>query len=64
MVLTGGASNVGGVVELAELCFEMPVRKGCAHYVSGLTEVTENPSFATSVGLLLHGVQAAVRNKL
>ncbi|WP_298626744.1 cell division protein FtsA [uncultured Legionella sp.] len=57
IVLTGGASNVRGVVELAELCFEMPVRKGCAHYVSGLAEATENPSFATGVGLLLHGFQ-------
>jgi cell division protein FtsA len=57
IVLTGGASNVRGAIELAELCFEMPVRKGCAHYVSGLVEATENPSFATGVGLLLHGYQ-------
>ncbi|BCA94255.1 cell division protein FtsA [Legionella antarctica] len=57
IVLTGGASNIRGVIELAELCFEMPVRKGCAHYVSGLSEATENPSFATGVGLLLHGFQ-------
>lgn len=57
IVLTGGASNVRGAIELAELSFEMPVRKGCAHYVSGLAEATENPSFATGVGLLLHGFQ-------
>lgn len=57
IVLTGGASNVRGAIELAELCFEMPVRKGCAHHVSGLAEATENPSFATGVGLLLHGFQ-------
>lgn len=57
IVLTGGASNVRGAIELAELSFEMPVRKGCAHYVSGLAEATENPSFATGVGLLLHGYQ-------
>ncbi len=57
VVLTGGASNVRGGIELAELCFEMPVRKGCAHYVTGLAEATENPSFATSVGLLLQGYQ-------
>jgi cell division protein FtsA len=57
VVLTGGASNIRGVIELAELCFEMPVRKGCAHRVSGLAEVTQNPSFATGVGLLLHGFQ-------
>ena len=35
----------------------MPVRKGCAHYVSGLGEATDNPSFATAVGLLLHGLK-------
>lgn len=57
IVLTGGASNVNGAIELAELCFEMPVRKGFAQQVAGLAEVTENPSFATSVGLLLHGFQ-------
>lgn len=57
IVITGGASNVIGGIELAELCFEMPVRKACAHYVSGLAEATENPSFATGVGLLLHGYQ-------
>ena len=57
IVLTGGASNIIGAIELAELSFEMPVRKGCAHYVSGLAEATENPSFATGVGLLLHGFQ-------
>ena len=57
IVITGGASNVNGAIELAELCFEMPVRKGYAHHVAGLAEATENPSFATSVGLLLHGFQ-------
>lgn len=57
IVLTGGASNIKGAIELAELCFETSVRKGCAHYVAGLAEVMENPSFATSVGLLLHGFQ-------
>ncbi|PJD95840.1 MAG: cell division protein FtsA [Legionella sp.] len=57
IVLTGGAANVRGGIELAELCFQMPVRKGCAHYVSGLPEAIENPSLATGVGLLLHGYQ-------
>lgn len=57
IVLTGGAANVRGGIELAELCFEMPVRKGYAHKVSGLAEATENPAFATGVGLLLHGYQ-------
>lgn len=57
MVMTGGGSSVQGAIELAEMCFEMPVRHGCAHQVSGLVEATANPSLATGVGLLLHGFQ-------
>ena len=57
IVITGGASNVNGAIELAEMCFEMPVRKGCAHQISGLAEAISNPSLATGVGLLLHGFQ-------
>lgn len=57
MVITGGGSCIQGAIELAEMCFEMPVRQGCAHHVSGLVEATANPSLATGVGLLLHGFQ-------
>ncbi|CEK11893.1 cell division protein FtsA [Legionella hackeliae] len=57
MVMTGGGSCVQGAIELAEMCFEMPVRQGCAHHVSGLVEATVNPSMTTGVGLLLHGFQ-------
>jgi cell division protein FtsA len=57
IVLTGGASNVNGAIELAEMCFEMPVRHGCAQQISGLAEAASNSSLATGVGLLLHGLQ-------
>ena len=57
IVLTGGASKVNGAIELAEMCFEMPVRHGCAQQMPGLAEATTNPSLATGVGLLLHGFQ-------
>ncbi|MFY7698040.1 MAG: cell division protein FtsA [Legionella sp.] len=57
IVLTGGASKVNGALDLAELCFEMPVRHGCAQQISGLNEAATNPSLATGVGLLLHGFQ-------
>ena len=57
IVLTGGASKVNGAIELAELCFEMPVRHGSAQQIAGLAEATSNPSLATGVGLLLHGFQ-------
>ncbi len=62
IVITGGASNVTGVIELAELCFNMPIRHGCAHRVTGLLEATTNSSLATSVGLLLHGYQRQYEN--
>lgn len=57
VVLTGGASDVRGGIELAEMCFEMPVRHGCAHGVVGISEATASSSLATGVGLLLHGFQ-------
>lgn len=55
MVLTGGASKVSGAVDLAETVFQMPVRLGCSQNVSGLSEITQNPVYATAVGLLLYG---------
>ncbi len=57
IVMTGGGSSILGAIELAEVCFQMPVRQGFAHKVSGLSEATTNPSLATGVGLLLHGYQ-------
>ena len=57
IVLTGGASKINGVVELAEQVFQLPVRLGMPQNVSGMKEVTNNPIYATSVGLLLVGYQ-------
>lgn len=60
IVLTGGASNVKGSIELAELCFEMPVRQGISQPIRGLNETTSHPSMATGVGLLIHGYKQQV----
>ncbi len=57
IVLTGGASKVGGAVELAESVFQMPVRLGVPQNVAGLMDVRDNPSYATGVGLLIHAKQ-------
>ena len=57
IVMTGGGSRVRGAIELAEICFETPVRHGSAQRVAGLVEATANPALATGVGLLLHGYQ-------
>ena len=55
IVLTGGASQMKGAVELAEDIFRMPVRLGIPQGVDGLSEILHNPVYATSVGLLLSG---------
>ena len=55
IVLTGGASRVTGALELADVCFETPVRHGAVQHIAGLANITSDPSLATGVGLLLHG---------
>lgn len=57
MVITGGASNVDGVIELAETIFEMPVHSGRPQHVENLPDLINDPSYATGVGLLLYGLQ-------
>jgi len=57
IVLTGGASKVEGAIELAERIFKMPVRLGVPQHVVGLSNVIDNPVYATGVGLLLYGMQ-------
>jgi cell division protein FtsA len=55
IVLTGGSSKVGGLIELAEEIFHVPVRVGVPQHVAGLTDVVQNPVYSTGVGLLLYG---------
>ncbi|MDC3327684.1 cell division protein FtsA [Pseudomonadales bacterium] len=55
IVLTGGASKIEGVVELAEEIFHMPVSIGKPKNVSGLADIVRNPIYATAVGLLQYG---------
>ncbi len=55
IVITGGSATMEGVVELAEEIFHMPVRLACPQAVSGMTEVVNNPIYATGVGLLIYG---------
>lgn len=57
LVLTGGASLMPGVVELAEKVFKAPVRLGKPENVTGLVDVVKNPQFSTGVGLLMYGYQ-------
>ena len=56
IVLTGGASKMEGVVELAEEIFHMPVSLGLPRHVAGLKDIVRNPIYATGVGLLQYGL--------
>ncbi len=57
IVLTGGASKIEGVIELAEEIFHMPVSQGAPRNVVGLKDIVRNPVYATGVGLLIYGRQ-------
>ncbi|WP_417553212.1 cell division protein FtsA [Marinomonas fungiae] len=52
IVITGGTSLMEGAEALAERIFDMPVRIASPHLTNGVTEMVDNPSFSTSVGLL------------
>jgi cell division protein FtsA len=57
VVITGGASLLDGLPELAEMIFEMPVKRGLPHSIGGLRDVVNSPKFATGVGLLMYGAR-------
>lgn len=56
-VLTGGASAMPGMVELAEVVLGMPVRLGLPRRVGGLAEVVRSPRYSTGVGLVRYGAE-------
>jgi cell division protein FtsA len=57
LVLTGGASQLQGVRELAALVLEKQVRMGRPMRISGLPEATSGPAFSTGTGLLRYAVE-------
>lgn len=63
IVLTGGSARIEGAAELAEEVFHMPVRVGYPQNVSGLSDVVNNPMYATGVGLLLYARSENVRKR-
>ncbi|MBN9022015.1 MAG: cell division protein FtsA [Rhizobiales bacterium] len=54
MVLTGGGSQLTGLVEAARKVLARNVRVGRPLGVSGMPEVAKGPAFATAVGLLIY----------
>jgi cell division protein FtsA len=64
VVLTGGTSNLSGIVDIAEDVLGLPIRLGKPYGVGGLVDVVRSPSFATGVGLVQHGAKNRVRNNV
>lgn len=52
IVLTGGASLLTGIVDLAEDMFNLPARIGVPKDVGGVSERIRNPRYSTAIGLL------------
>lgn len=55
VVITGGASLLPGLDQVATDRFRLPVRVGKPHEVSGLVDVVASPAHATAVGLVRYG---------
>ncbi len=54
IVLTGGASQLAGVRELAQLVLDKQVRMGRPIRLAGLAEATGGPAFAVGAGLIAY----------
>lgn len=63
VVLTGGASQLAGISELARHVLDKQLRLGSPEQISGLPESTGGPGFATTLGLLIHSAEFAGRTK-
>lgn len=56
IVLTGGGSQLDGLVEMGEFIFDIPVRRGVPREIGGLTDVVKSGEFSAAVGLLLYAL--------
>ena len=57
LVLTGGSSNLSGIDAVGRDITRLPVRVGTPIQMYGISDVLNNPAYATSVGLLLWGLK-------
>ena len=58
VILTGGGSQLPGIVELGREVFAVPVRLGApAQGLSGLVDSVESPRMAVPAGLVLYGAK-------
>ena len=55
VVLTGGATAMDGVSEIAEHVLDLPTRRGVPTKIGGLVDVVRSPAYSTGVGLVMFG---------
>jgi cell division protein FtsA len=55
VVLTGGATAMDGVCEVAEQALALPCRRGVPTKIGGLVDVVRSPAYSTGVGLVMFG---------
>jgi cell division protein FtsA len=58
VVLTGGTAKMPGAVDLAKNILALPSQTGFPTPLGGLVDKVDDPSFATSVGLILWGLDS------
>ncbi|MFH1102955.1 MAG: cell division protein FtsA [Pseudomonadota bacterium] len=63
VVITGGTALLEGVTDIAESIFNLPVRVGRPQGIGGLTDVVNNPMYATGVGLVIYGARDENKTK-
>jgi len=63
VVVTGGSALLDGITELGESIFNLPTRLGKPLGIGGLTDVVNNPMYATGVGLVLYGARNQTEKK-
>lgn len=57
IVITGGVSQLTGLIEMGDFALDLPVRRGLPDKIGGLSDVVKSSQYATAVGLLLYGLK-------
>lgn len=62
VVLTGAASKIPGIIDLARETLNLPVQIGFPQNFEGVVDKIEDPAYATAIGLLIWGVKFEPRS--
>jgi len=52
IVITGGGSKLKNITDLAQEIFEVDIKLGNPNSINGLTDIINNPRYATTIGLI------------